>query len=243
MLPSRIDNSHKNTGSFPQTRWSLIVDAHGEDPEALATLCQQYWQPLYIYARRKGSNPEDAEDLTQGFFVHILSKDFFAKAVPERGRLRTLLLRSFQNYTINEWKKKTAEKRGGGVAPLRIDAQPAEAWLEIDPESGVSPELEFERSWAREILQQARDALRETYAAAGKLKEFEAFADQLEIGKSERPYSEIAVELGIDADAARYIGFKLRQRFREQIEQTVTDTVATPEEAAEELNYVMGLFG
>ncbi len=229
-------------GNFPQTRWSLIVDARGDNPAALASLCQQYWKPLYIYARRKGSNQTDAEDLTQDFFVHVLSKDFFSKADPERGRLRTLLLRSFQNFSVNEWKKQSAEKRGGGVAPLSIDADPVEGWLKIEPTVDTTPELEFERQWAREILQQAREKLREVYVEAGKSAEFDAFADQLEIGKSERPHREIADELGVDEAATRYIGFKLRQRFRELLEQTVAETVATREEAAEELRHLLGVF-
>lgn len=218
------------------------MGAQDRDPEALASLCQQYWQPIYVYARHKGSSPEDAEDLTQGFFAHVLSKEFFAKAEPERGRLRNLLLRSFKNYSVNEWRKEAAAKRGGGVRPISIDAEPAEAWLRIEPASGTSPELEFERSWAREILQQAREKLRETYAEAGREKEFEAFADQLEIGKSERPHEEIAAELGVAAAAARFIGFKLRQRFRELLEGAVADTVTTQEEAANELQYLLGLF-
>ena len=218
------------------------MGAQEQDPVALAELCRQYWKPLYIYARYKGSSPSDAEDLTQGFFAHILAKDLFEKAQPQRGKLRALLLSSFQNFMASAKKRERTQKRGSGIPPITFDALPTEASLTIELAENLTPELEYERSWAREILSEARKKLQQDYAEIGKQAEFEAFADQLELGKSEESYREIAAELGVDEAAARYIGFKLRQRFRETIEVIVADTVLTAEDAAEEMSHLMKIF-
>ena len=102
--------------------------------------------------------------------------------------------------------------------------------------------MEFERSWAREILDQARAKLAADYAEAGKAAEFEMLADQLEQGKKARPYPELAEQLGIDVATARYMSFKLRQRFRDALEKVVADTVTSDEEAAREMQHLLTVF-
>lgn len=227
---------------FPQTRWSLILEAGTANPQALATLCQDYWHPLYVYARREGSSVEDAEDLTQSFFAYILSKDFFQQAQPERGRLRTLLLRSFKNFRVSTWRKEHSKKRGGDTPFIEIDAASAEAELAQDPVDDLTPELEYERHWAREVLRQAKAKLLETYTNAGKLKEYETFEDQLEDGKAERSYTDMAKDMGVAEPAARFMAFKMRQRYRECLTEIVTETVATQEEAKDELAHLLNVF-
>lgn len=237
-----MSRTEPKEASFPKTRWSLILEAQESNPEALADLCRQYWHPLYVYARRTGASSADAEDLTQSFFITILSRELFQKAAPGQGLLRSLLLRSFKNFRVSEWRKATAKKRGGEVAMIEIDAASAEAMLASEPVDCVSPEIEFERQWAREILKQAKERLLETYQAAGKKSEFEVFVEQLDDGKSERSYREIAKELGVKEPAARFIGFKFRQRYRELLEEIVSETVATREEAQEELQHLLTVF-
>ncbi len=112
-------------GLFATTHWSVVLAAADQDtPEsaaALERLCRTYWYPLYVYIRRRGYGPEDAQDLTQQFFALLLQKDYFRLADPHRGRFRTFLLHALEHFVINEWKKAHRLKRGGGAALLSLD--------------------------------------------------------------------------------------------------------------------------
>jgi len=128
---------------FPSTHWSVVLAARGEQSEialqALSELCANYWYPLYAYARRRGKKPEEAEDLTQGFFARLLAKKYLDVADPEKGRLRTFLLTAFKRFLANEWDKERAQKRGGGQRPLSIDAAMVEKRYALEPADAMSP--------------------------------------------------------------------------------------------------------
>src|SRR6185436_7153471 len=115
---------------FATTHWSVVLAAgHGSGTgaqAALEKLCRAYWFPLYVFARRQGNSPEDAQDLTQDFFCRLLEKNYLAKADPDRGKFRTFLLRSLKHFLVNEWKRAGRLKRGGGVEFLSIDTKEAE---------------------------------------------------------------------------------------------------------------------
>lgn len=229
-------------GTFPETRWSLLLDAVEEDPAALAELCQAYWYPIYAFARRAGSSIEDSEDLTQGFFAKMVGTDFLARARKDRGRLRSFILHCFQNFMRDEWQKGQAAKRGGGKQPLSIDSVSAEARLALEPLEDVTPELEYERSWAREMLRQTRETLKQSYTEAGKAEEFAHLQDHLDADGSGKPYPEIAVELGVKEAQARFLVFKLRQRYAEFLRKAVNETVLSSKDAEEELAHLRKVF-
>src|SRR5438034_3024880 len=115
---------------FTTTHWSVVLLAGQSDSphgaEALEKLCHTYWYPLYVYVRRQGNSPEDAQDLTQIFFSRLLEKNYFAKADPDRGKFRTFLLGSLKNFLVNEWKRAGRLKRGGDLTFLSFDANAAE---------------------------------------------------------------------------------------------------------------------
>src|SRR5262249_7175438 len=119
-MPSAEDNPHGSPKAgqwFATTHWSVILSAADlaspQAAEALEKLCRTYWLPLYTYARRKGHSPEDAEDLSQAFFANFLERNSVGRARRERGRFRSFLLTSLQNFLIHEWEKARAAKRGG----------------------------------------------------------------------------------------------------------------------------------
>src|SRR5262245_56692074 len=98
-------------GQFATTHWSVVLAAAGEDArEALETLCQIYWSPLYVYVRRQGHSPHDAQDLTQQFFLKILKAESIKLANQSRGRFRTFLLAALRNFLVDEWKAARAAK-------------------------------------------------------------------------------------------------------------------------------------
>lgn len=229
-------------GSFPQTRWSVVLAAQNDDPAALASFCHAYWFPLYAYARRTGRSVDDAEDLTQSFFERMLSIDFLSRARQERGRLRSFLLHSFNNFAAEEWRKRAAQKRGGGQRVLEIDGVSAEERYALESRDTVTPEVEYERAWVREILRQTMKRLEASYESAGKGGVFNALRDLLVDGSAERSYLEIAASLGISEASARFAAFTLRQRYRALLRETVAETVAVDDDVENELAHMRVLF-
>ena len=140
---------------------------------ALEKLCRAYWLPLYIYVRRLGSSPHDAEDLTQGFFALLLEKNYLRDVAREKGRFRSFLLASLKHFLSHERDRARAAKRGGGKQLLSLDETGAEQLYSLESFSGESPEDAFEKRWAASVLETAFASLREEHVAAGKGKLFE----------------------------------------------------------------------
>ena len=226
--------------AFPQTRWSVVLDAQDDDPAALAALCGAYWFPLYSYARAMGI--ADAEDLTQSFFERLLARDVLCHARRERGKLRNFLLRSLSNFATEEWRKRGAQKRGQGRPALEIDALSANERYALEPHDATTPQLEYERAWAREVLRQALDKLGAAYAAAGNGEVFGALRDQLVDGSNGESYLSIAASLGMTEGSVRFAAFKLRQRYRAALREVVGETVAGMDEVDAELAHLRTLF-
>jgi len=162
---------------FATTHWSVVVragDATAPDAQAaLAQLCQTYWYPLYCCVRRHGYPPEAAQDLTQAFFAKLLEKRRIAEADPERGRFRTYLLRSLENFLRTEHRDATTQKRGGGHDIVSWDAQMAEERYALEPADGATPAAVFERQWAGALLEEVLARLRREFSVSGRAE----FAD------------------------------------------------------------------
>lgn len=244
MLPPEnsepVNAESEAPGAFPKTRWSLVLDAQENNPAALATLCSAYWFPLYCYARRRGM--PDAEDLVQSFFERLLSREILGKARRERGKLRNFLLRSFTNFAAEEWRKQGAQKRDGGKPVLEIDALSIEERYALEPHDATTPELEYERAWAREVLRQALEKLSATYATAGRAGLFGALRPQLAEGSADESYQQIAATLGMSEGSVRFAAFELRRRYRAALHEIVAETVASVPEVEAELAHMRRLF-
>ena len=123
----------------------------GAARDALAHLCESYWYPLYAFVRRSGHDVEAARDLTQGFFARVLERGDIQSADRERGRFRSFLLLRLKSFLANERERERALKRGGGRAPLSIDAsdlEQADARYRHEPAHELTPEKLYLRSWA-----------------------------------------------------------------------------------------------
>ena len=218
------------------------MGAQNGDPAALAFFCRAYRFPLYSYARRWGLSVADAEDLTHSFFERLLSRDLLGQAQRERGKLRAFLLRSFTNFTTESWRRQNTQKRGSGQHLVEMDALQLEEKFALEPHDNVTPEVEYERAWARELLRQALAKLGADYEATGKGAVFLALQDQLAEGSSDRSYQVIASSLGLTEASARYAAFKLRQRYRAVLHEIVAETVADEAEVEEELVHLRAVF-
>ena len=209
----------------------------------MAQLCERYWYPLYAYVRRKGCEPEEAEDLTQGFFARLLERDEIAAVRTGKGRFRSFLLSSLQHFMSNEWARERAQKRGGRIRFVPIDVPGAEARYAHEPVDGAAPESVFERRWAITVLEQAMAVLRAGYADAGKEDLFDTLKTSLNGQESKVSQSAIAAKLGMSEGAVKVAVHRLRRRFRAAIEQAIADTVHSPQDVEDEIRALFRALG
>jgi len=201
-------------GRFDKTRWSVVLQAvqsrEPGAPQALAALCGRYWRPLYAFARRAGRSPEDAEDLVQGFFEHLFSSRGLATVDRSKGRFRSFLLASFQNFMADQSRMARAEKRGGRAQLIRLDCQDAEARLGLEPEDRVTPETLYDAHWALLLLRRATQRLQREQATMGKAETFQSLKGFLggdTDGRVQITYEEAARTLGVSVSAVHRLMF------------------------------------
>lgn len=205
--------------AFQPTRWTLIAEANGPDETAaraaLEQLCAAYWYPLYAYVRRRGHGPEDAEDAVQGFFTRLVERDYFAAASRERGRLRGFLIHQMDCWLADESRRRTAEKRGGGLTLRMVDA---EARYAEEPTTDETPETLYHRRWALTLLAEAMRDLESQCATADETRAFAMLKPALsEPTATALDTAAVAAALGIPRDQVRVRVHRLRGQFREAV--------------------------
>ena len=221
------------------TQWSLVLAAgdsrNPQSAEALSTLCQTYWYPVYAFVRGRGHRADVAEDLTQGFFTQFLEKNYIRQVDPDRGRFRSFLLVSVKNFLANEWDRQRAEKRGGGIPPLSLDFEAAESRYGLEPADTATPEKIFDRRWALTQLDKVLSSLRAEMVQVGMSDRFESLHGYLTGEGSGVPYEQIAGELGISEGAVKVAVHRMRRRFGELLRQAVAETVDNPDRIDSEI--------
>jgi RNA polymerase sigma factor (sigma-70 family) len=227
------------------TRWTLVRNARHRDPAtaagALAQLCRDYWYPLYAYIRKRGYSPEDAQDLTQEFFARLIKNHSVQQADQARGRFRSFLLSSLDNFLCNEWEKQKAIKRGGQCFFVSWDELRAEARYGQEPCSDLSAEKLYERRWATTLLDKTKAALRREHEIANKLAEFDTLVGFLSGTRNAEPYKKVAARLNLTEDTIRMRVHRLKQRFGQLLRQEVADTVDA-EELDDEMQHLFTLW-
>lgn len=212
---------------------------HADASAALSQLCQLYWYPLYVFVRRKGFNSEDAQDLTQGFFEDFLARDQVSRADPARGRFRSFLVGSLENFLHNQWRRRSAEKRGGGRIPLSLDAERAEARFAAEPLDTRAPDVAYAVQWARTLLEHATQALAAEWVGNRREGLFPELLAHLWSDPDAIPYPELAARFGLTPVNLRVTFHRYRQRYRELLRDAVAATVADPGEVEDELRFLM----
>ena len=230
-------------GNFETTNWSLIVRANASTTEvrriALAELCEAYWYPLYSFARRRGCDHEDASDLTQAFFVHLIDKHALDGLTPTQGRFRAFLLASFKNFQSDARQRAQAQKRGGNLIRIPWDQEVLEVRYEATAVAGEDPEQLFARQWALTVIDRARLRLRAQYLDAGRAHEFEVLSPCLDPEQGDRSTAELARALATTEGAARVVLHRFRRRFRAALRAEVASTLESPEEIDSELRFLL----
>lgn len=225
---------------FPTTRWTLVIAA--ADPQrkearsALVSLCEGYWYPLYTYVRRRGYPADQAQDLTQEFFIRVLEGRYLDRADPEKGRFRAFLLTSMKFFLADEADRNRAQKRGGGTV-LSLEFSSGEDRYQREPSHDETPERIFERRWALSVLDRVVERLRNEFVHHGRPEHFERLKVFL-LGQSDAPYAALACEMNTSEGALKVAIHRLRKRYRDLVRQEIADTVADPAEVESELRFL-----
>jgi RNA polymerase sigma factor (sigma-70 family) len=232
-------NAH-NGRPFTTTHWSVVLQAQGESPaaqEALEKLCRTYWWPLYGYVRRQGYNPEEAQDLTQGFFALLLERRDFDAVRREKGRLRSYLLTSLKNFLAKARRRELAVKRGEGRALVSLEQLLERERADLEPADTLSADRIYERRWALTLLEQALGRLEEEYRVAGHAPLFLKLKQTLTDEPGQPSQAEIAQGMSMSENAVKQALYRLRQRYRLVLREEIAHTVAMPGDVEDELRH------
>lgn len=239
--------------AFATTRWSLILSAakseSGEKKarDALAELCRTYWRPIFAFVSRRGYSMEDAQDLTQDFFVMILERNWLQHADPIRGRFRSLLLTSLKNFLVNATERSHTRKRGGEVEFVSWDD-----WMEEAPSQlsisghtldSLPPERLFDLRWAATVVEQALRRLREECEGKDRLRLFYALSRHLTEERDEVSYANLSAALGVAETAVKKQLHTMRQRYRCLLRDEVARTVENSADVEDEIRYLCAALG
>ncbi len=229
-------------GAFATTHWSVVLAA-GErntprSDAALDQLCRAYWYPIYAYIRRQGYGVPDAQDLTQGFFAHLLSRGTLRRANPDRGKFRSFLLGSLKYFLADELARLQAQKRGGGCMMVFLDAASAEDRYRMEPVEQMDAEKLFERRWALALLDRVLERLEADFAQEGKSRLFQGLRQFLLGEEGVGTYREAAAALGMTEGGVKVAVHRMRQRYRELFREEIVQTLNDPAEAEEEMRHV-----
>ena len=231
------DRNTPEPGSFPATRWSLIVDAGGsvssQARAALGALCEAYWYPIYVLIRRKGYGPDEAQDLTQSYFARLLEKGVIARADQAKGRFRAFLKTDCQHFLIDQHRRGVATGPVGH--PVSIDTRDAEGRYLVEPADGMTPDRLFDHAWAVTLLDRVLDLVAAEYAHAGKAELFDRLKVILTQGKGAVPASTVAAQLGKTEASVHLAAHRLRKRYRQVLQEQIAATLDTPSETDDEI--------
>jgi RNA polymerase sigma factor (sigma-70 family) len=228
---------------FHTTHWTVVVRAMESQrlvsaQRALSEFCEDYWPPLYTFLRRRGYSPTDAQDLVQGFFAHLLSHNTLSRANRDKGRLRTFLLGSLQNFLANEYDRAQTKKRGGRLQIVSMDEDLAATEAAVIASTNRDDTASYDRAWMTRLVTRAWEQLERECAAEGKAQTLHELKPLLQGGSAMPDQEELATRLKVPFATLRTILRRLRQRYREILRQEVSSTVPDPSQVDEELRYL-----
>jgi len=233
------------TEVFAPTRWTVVLRARGDTPEAkaaLGALCEAYWQPIFRFLRRSGRNEDSARELTQEFCARLLASNPFAGVDPVRGRFRSFLLGALKHFLADQRDYERRQKRGGGEAPESLEAvhgTDTASELQVPDPAAVAADEVFDREWALALMARALATVERELATEGKTGHFQVLQPWLAGDTTGASQADAALKLGISEGAAKVAVHRLRKRFREAVRKEICETLGDEAAVQEELRYLV----
>ena len=237
-------NAYHGPAAFTTTQWSVVLEAQGESPaaqEALEKLCRIYWRPIYSFVRRQGAGPEEAQDLTQGFFALLLERRDLRTVRKEKGRLRSYLLTAVKHFLADERRRAMAVKRGKGEALIPLEELRTEEERGMEPADPLTAERIYERRWASTLLDHVLTRLEDIYRTRGNAALFDSFHQLLADDPWAPSQADIAAQLGMTENAVSQAFHRFRQSYQSLLREEIANTVATPGDIENELRYLIAV--
>jgi len=239
-------DTNNRDGLFASTRWTVVLRASdsaaasAQSLNALSELCQIYWRPLYLFLRREGHGPDDAQDLTQGFFADLIKTRAYARADRKKGRFRSFLLGTLKHFVADNRDRDRAQKRGGGILPEQLDDN---IIVELEGQVGRAAMWDsahvYDREWAASLVRQTLSRLEQECALAGKVELFGYLKPFLSTSDDETiPYDDVAQRSRRPVATLRSDVARFRSRYRAILREEVRGTVAQDEDVDEELRHL-----
>jgi RNA polymerase sigma factor (sigma-70 family) len=229
---------------FQTTHWTVVLQAGDAESDearrkALATFTEACWPPLYTFVRRRGYSPADAQDIVQSFFIHLFEQNTLSRADQQKGRLRTFLLGSLQNFLLKQRERMRALKRGGDQQFISFDELLPQAEASMLATSHLSDVNSFDVAWASSVVARAWKNVRDRLAAEGKREWVDELRPFVGGGAATAPkQEEVAKRLGTSVENLRVSLSRLRQTYRHALRSEVASTVSDPKDIDDELHYV-----
>jgi RNA polymerase sigma-70 factor (ECF subfamily) len=222
----------------------VVLEAQSESPaaqEALEKLCRVYWRPIYGFVQRQGIGPEEAKDVTQGFFADLLEHRSLTAVRKEKGRFRSYLLGALKYFLADERRHATAIKRGKGQTLIPFEELSTHERLDIEPADPVTAEQVYERRWASTVLERVLSRSKDEYRAAGNAALFDSLKQLLPDEPGAPSQADIAAQLGMTENAVRQAFHRFRRRYQSLLREEIAHTVATPGDVEDELRHLIAV--
>jgi len=222
----------------------VLAAAKGEGTasrEALGSLCEAYWYPVYAFVRRQGFGAEEARDLTQGYFARLIERRGLKDVRPELGRFRSFLLASVRHFLSNERDRESARKRAPSQGLVSLETESAEDRYLAEPVDALTPETVFERKWAMTVFERALVRLRAEWIGDQKARRFRALSRFLTGEEPAPSYREVASELEMSEAAVKVSVHRIRQRYGELLREEIAATVNDPADVDDELRHLLSV--
>jgi RNA polymerase sigma factor (sigma-70 family) len=237
-------SAEHSPAAFATTHWSVVLEAQGPSPaaqEALERLCRNYWRPIYGFVRRQGVGPEEAKDLTQGFFALLLERRDLESVRKEKGRLRSYLLTSVKHFLANERNRAMAIKRGQGQQLIPLEDLREHEQVGFEQSDTLTADQIYERRWALDVLDQVLARLAQEYRAAGNIQLFDRLQKWLTGEPDRASPADTAREFGMSESAVRQASYRLRQRYRQLLREEIARTVVALGDVEDELRHLVAV--
>jgi RNA polymerase sigma factor (sigma-70 family) len=239
-------STQSGAAAFTTTHWSVVLAAQGQSAEAdaaLEKLCRTYWRPLYGFVRRQGYKPEEAQDLTQGFFALLLERRDLKTVRKEKGRLRSYLVASLKNFLADKSRHAMAVKRGKGQRLIPLDELGVDERVQMEPPDLVTAEQVYEHRWASTLLEHVLSRLKDEYQAAGHAALFDSLKQLLPDEPGTLSQADVAAQLGMTENAVKQAFHRFRRRYQLLLREEIAQTVATPSDIEDELRHLISVVG
>jgi len=226
--------SKRTSQQFSTTRWGVVRAAAGDGGSAhsaLESLCKDYWNPVYAHVLHRVSDPHLAEDLTQEFFSKFLSQGWFLRPREDKGKFRTFLLTVLRRFLNDELQRARAWKRGGRTVTVSIDELPDIADIPEGPDAAS----DFDRSWAKTLLDRAFETLR----SESDGERFDLLFPFLQREPDHGEYQTLSDHLGLPPNTIAAAVRRLRRRLRDHLREEVRQTLDNEEDVDEEMRHLL----